>query len=111
MTDQDAQSHLTRSDYQLTLEAAGIGCWDWDLCQHTQTWSRQCRALFGLQTEDEPDLQSFLASVERKPVRPGDRPGARIHVPPQPIRRVLFPHTLLRLLVSSWNTGLFPPLA
>lgn len=72
MTDQDAQSHLTREDYQITIEAAGIGYWDWDLCQHTQTWSRQCRALFGLQTEDEPDLQGFLTSVHL-----ADREGIR----------------------------------
>ncbi|HEX7736577.1 MAG TPA: PAS domain-containing protein [Ktedonobacteraceae bacterium] len=68
MTDQRELSRLTQSDYQLSLEAAGIGFWAWDLRQRTQTWSNQCKAIFGLQTEDEVSQQRFLALVH-----PADR--------------------------------------
>lgn len=68
MTDQGELSRLTRSDYQLSIEAAGIGFWAWDLFQHTQAWSHQCRAIFGLQPEDEVNQQRLLALIH-----PADR--------------------------------------
>src|SRR5579884_2432548 len=34
--------------YQLAVEAAGIGLWDWDLVLDRMVWSDKCKNIFGL---------------------------------------------------------------
>lgn len=63
MLDQEKFSHFTQADYQLAIEVAGIGFWNWDLDQNKMIWTDQCKAIFGLQPEDEVSYQSFLALV------------------------------------------------
>lgn len=63
MVNQEEFSHFTQDGYQLAIEVAGIGFWDWDLDQNKQVWTDQCKALFGLKPEDQESYERFLALV------------------------------------------------
>jgi PAS domain S-box-containing protein len=60
MVDQKTFSRLTQDSYQMAIEAAGMGFWDWDLSQKKLVWTDQCKAIFGLTSEDEESYERFL---------------------------------------------------
>ncbi len=47
----------------LALEAAGVGCWDYDPATLRIEWDERCRQLFGLVDEAELSYERFLAFV------------------------------------------------
>ncbi len=47
----------------LALDAAGVGCWDYDLATLRIAWDERCRQLFGLVDEAELSFERFLAFV------------------------------------------------
>lgn len=49
-------------------EAGGIGCWEADLIENKQTWSKNCTTLIGFPLLSEPTWEDFLAVVH-----PADR--------------------------------------
>ena len=52
ITEQHEASEALRTSQErlnLTMQASGIGAWDWDVATNTVTWSRRLEELFGLQ--------------------------------------------------------------
>jgi len=53
---------------QLAVEAAQVGTWTWNLQDGQLTFSERCKALFGLQPDQEMSYERFLACLH-----PNDR--------------------------------------
>ena len=52
ITEQHEASEALRTSQErlnLTMQASGIGTWDWDIATNTVTWSKRLEELFGLQ--------------------------------------------------------------
>ncbi|HZC19159.1 MAG TPA: PAS domain S-box protein, partial [Rubrobacteraceae bacterium] len=48
---------------RLTVEATGLGTWDYNLVTGDLRWNDRCKAMFGLPTEAEVDYEVFLAGL------------------------------------------------
>lgn len=61
---QQAQSYsFEEAHYQLAMEAAGIGLWDWDLVLDRMVWSDKCKSIFGLPADTVITYGVFLACL------------------------------------------------
>ena len=49
--------------FQLAVEGADLGTWDWNLATDTLVWSDHCRRMFGISKETEMTYERFLATV------------------------------------------------
>ncbi|HVU67604.1 MAG TPA: PAS domain-containing sensor histidine kinase [Ktedonobacteraceae bacterium] len=63
MSSESNTQHFSEAHYQLAMKAAGLGVWYWDLLQHQQVWSPECKALLGVPQEAEAKYELFLALV------------------------------------------------
>lgn len=56
---------LARSEEKLriSLEAANMGTWDWDMSSGELVWDDRCRALFGLDPGRRMTYERFLAAI------------------------------------------------
>jgi PAS domain S-box-containing protein len=60
----------------MSLDATGLGIWDFDLVTGELRWDERCKALFGLSPDAKVDYETFLSRVH-----PDDR--ARVHAEAQ----------------------------
>jgi PAS domain S-box-containing protein len=69
----EAEAALAQSEAKLrmSLEAAQMGTWDWDVLSNQLVWDDRCKALFGLEPAAPMTYERFLAAVH-----PDD--GARV---------------------------------
>lgn len=58
-----------RRRLEVAVDATGLGFWDYDIRTRKITWSGHTKALFGLPSDAEVSLESFIAAIH-----PGDRP-------------------------------------
>jgi PAS domain S-box-containing protein len=83
---------------RLSLEAAGLGYWDFDFASSTLVWSDQARKLFGV----EPTAPASMALLLSR-VHPEDRPRLEEHIahcaPPEADH--VFHHTEFRVVVQN----------
>lgn len=63
MIQQDQSYLFEEAHYQLAMEAAGIGLWDWDLVHRRMVWSEKCKHIFGLPTEAVASYELFLSCL------------------------------------------------
>lgn len=49
--------------YRLALEAAALGTWDYDVKKKFITWDERCRAIYGVESKDPVDYETFLMMV------------------------------------------------
>lgn len=63
MSSESNTQHFSEAHYQLAMKAAGLGVWYWDLLQHQQVWSPECKAILGVSQETEAKYELFLALV------------------------------------------------
>lgn len=61
MIEERNEQQFNETRYQVAMEAAGIGMWDWDLIQNRQTWSKECKAILGVPPGTEEAYLSFLS--------------------------------------------------
>lgn len=71
--------------FQLAMEAAGIGLWDWDLVQLRMVWSEQCKRVLGLAADAAASYELFFSCLH-----PGDREHVERMVQESLARRVAF---------------------
>lgn len=69
------ESRDERDRLSVALEAAGVGCWQWDLVNGIVSSDDRCRALLGRPLDAEPNYDSFLARLH-----PADRPAVEAEV-------------------------------
>jgi PAS domain S-box-containing protein len=49
--------------FQLAIECAAVGTWEWNLSNDAFIWSERCRQMFGVANETEMTLQRFLDTI------------------------------------------------
>ncbi|MFN8597350.1 MAG: PAS domain S-box protein, partial [Anaerolineae bacterium] len=59
----EAALRASEAKLQLTLEAARLGDWSWDIATGEVVWSAQCKALYGLPSDAEVSYDRFLERV------------------------------------------------
>lgn len=121
MIEERDKPQFNEAHYQLAMEAAGIGMWDWDLVQDRQTWSKECKAILGVLPGTEEAYPSFLSllhpddreQVQRQldethpaPRRQGwhrqqSWPGLLLLVPAPPLQSVATPMLLAETLLKA----------
>ena len=60
---QHEASHAIEDRARLTIEAARLGAWDWDLSTDTLECSPLCRQMLGMSATATPSYKGFLAAV------------------------------------------------
>ncbi|HZO73065.1 MAG TPA: ATP-binding protein [Ktedonobacteraceae bacterium] len=60
--------HFDQNRYQMAMEAAGVGMYDFDIVRKQHFWSKECKALLGLPPDAEEDFTFF-----RSLIHPEDR--------------------------------------
>ncbi|HKN34655.1 MAG TPA: PAS domain S-box protein [Terriglobales bacterium] len=63
---------FTEQQLLMAMDAARIGCWDWDVLKNKQVWSETCKALLGLPSQSEENFDVLMAAVH-----PDDRDKMR----------------------------------
>src|SRR5437016_5686793 len=63
---------FTEQQLLMAMDAARIGCWDWDVLKNKQVWSETCKALLGLPSQSEANFDVLMAAVH-----PDDRDKMR----------------------------------
>jgi PAS domain S-box-containing protein len=63
MIQQNQTSPFGAAHYQLAMEAAGIGLWDWDLVLNRMVWSDQCKSIFDLPADAVVSYELFLSCL------------------------------------------------
>lgn len=49
--------------YQLAIEAAGIGLWDWDLVHNDLVWNERCKSILGLPADAAVSYELFFSCM------------------------------------------------
>lgn len=68
MIDQREAHQFDENRYQIAMDAAGVGMWDWDLLQDRHFWSAECKVLLGLAPDAPTDFAYY-----RSLIHPEDR--------------------------------------
>ncbi|HEU5228347.1 MAG TPA: PAS domain-containing protein, partial [Ktedonobacteraceae bacterium] len=96
--------HFDQNRYQMAMEAAVVGMYDWDITHNRHFWSNECKALLGL----APDTQEDFAYY-RSTIHPEDRERVfslfaehyRTKTPHEIEYRILWPDGSLHWLVDQ----------
>ena len=68
----EAELAVSEERQRLAIEATAAGTYDWDLVTGHLRWDERCRSLFGIDAEEPPTVDAFLARVH-----PDDREDVR----------------------------------
>ena len=56
-------SREKEEQFQLAVECADVGTWEWNLSNDEFVWSERCRQMFGVAKETKMTLQRFLETI------------------------------------------------
>lgn len=94
MIEQRDERQFNETHYQVAMEAAGIGMWDWDLLENKQIWSKECKAILGVPPEAEENYPSFLSLIhpeDRERVQQQLNETHQSQVPHNIVYRIIWP--------------------
>jgi PAS domain S-box-containing protein len=63
MIQQSHSQFFEGAHYQLAIDAAGVGLWDWNLVHNSMVWSERCKSILGLPADAPASYELFLSCL------------------------------------------------
>lgn len=109
MIQQKQMYPFSQAHFQLAIEAASVGVWDWDLMQQRMVWNEQHKKIFGVSMDAATNYTDFLACLhpdERERVHHTVQKSLETHQEYNIEYRVLWPDGSVRW-VAARGRGIY----